>query len=57
MNLYVLKTWLLAKFTPDERGANPVEYILLAALVGLAVISAVVFLRDDARTKIHGNGP
>jgi Flp pilus assembly pilin Flp len=46
----------LAKFTPDERGANPVEYILLAALVDLAVIAAVVFLRDDAGTKINGSG-
>ena len=47
MNLYVLKTWLQAKFTKDERGANLVEYILLVALIALAVIAAVIFLRGS----------
>jgi len=27
MNLFVLRTWLQAKFTNDERGASMVEYI------------------------------
>ena len=42
MNLFVLRTWLQAKFTNDERGASMVEYILLVALIALAVIAAVV---------------
>ena len=41
MNLFVLKTWLQAKFTKDERGANLVEYILLVALIALAVAHTV----------------
>ena len=63
MNLFVLRTWLQAKFTKDERGASMVEYILLVALIALAVIAAVVFLRgqvsskfDEAGSKISSNG-
>jgi pilus assembly protein Flp/PilA len=63
MNLFVLRTWLQAKFTKDERGASMVEYILLVALIALAVIAAVVFLRgqvsskfNDAGSKISSNG-
>jgi len=48
MNLFVLRTWLEAKFAKDERGASMVEYILLVALIALAVIAAVVFLKDQA---------
>jgi Flp pilus assembly pilin Flp len=63
MNLFVLRTWLQAKFTKDERGVSMVEYILLVALIALAVIAAVVFLRgqvsskfNDAGSKISTNG-
>ncbi|MFA5884430.1 MAG: hypothetical protein WDA60_11310 [Acidimicrobiia bacterium] len=49
---------------PDrERGANLVEYILLVALIALAVIAAVVFLRGqvsdkfgEAGSKLSSNG-
>jgi Flp pilus assembly pilin Flp len=43
MNLFVLRTWLEAKFGKDEEGASMVEYILLVALIALAVIAAVVY--------------
>ena len=56
MNLYVLKTWLQAKFTRDERGANLVEYILLVALIALAVIAAVIFLRGQVSSKFNEAG-
>jgi Flp pilus assembly pilin Flp len=56
MNLFVLKTWLQAKFTKDERGANLVEYILLVALIALAVIAAVVFLRGEVSDKFDETG-
>jgi len=63
MNLFVLRTWLQARFTKDERGASMVEYILLVALIALAVIAAVVFLRgqvsskfNEAGSKISSNG-
>ncbi len=56
MNLFVLKTWLQARFTKDERGANLVEYILLVALIALAVIAAVVFLRGEVGSKFDKTG-
>jgi Flp pilus assembly pilin Flp len=56
MNLFVLKTWLQARFTKDERGANLVEYILLVALIALAVIAAVVFLRGEVNDKFSETG-
>jgi len=56
MNLFVLRTWLQAKFTKDERGANLVEYILLVALIALAVIAAVVFLRGEVSDKFNETG-
>ena len=51
MDLFVFKTWLQAKFSNDERGASTVEYILLVALIALAVIAAVVFLRGQVQSK------
>ena len=56
MNLFVLKTWLQARFAKDERGANLVEYILLVALIALAVIAAVVFLRGQVSDKFNETG-
>ena len=56
MNILVLKTWLQAKFTKDEQGANLVEYILLVALIALAVIAAVVFLRGEVSDKFDEAG-
>ena len=63
MNLFVLKTWLQTKLGKDERGANLVEYILLVALIALAVIAAVIFLRgqvsdkfNEAGSKLSSNG-
>jgi Flp pilus assembly pilin Flp len=56
MNLFVFRTWLQAKFTKNERGASMVEYILLVALIALAVIAAVLFLRDQMSTKFNDAG-
>ena len=56
MNLFVLKSWLQAKFANDEQGANLVEYILLVALIALAVIAAVVFLRGQVSSKFDQTG-
>ena len=56
MNLYVLKTWLKAKYTKDEQGANLVEYILLVALIALAVIAAVTFLSGEIGSKFSDTG-
>ena len=56
MNLFVLRTWLQAKFAKDERGASMVEYILLVALIALAVIAAVVFLRGQVQRQVQRRG-
>ena len=56
MNLFVMRTWLQAKFAKDETGASMVEYILLVALIALAVIAAVVFLRGQVQGKFSDAG-
>jgi Flp pilus assembly pilin Flp len=56
MNLLVVRTWLQARFTTTERGASMVEYILLVALIALAVIAAVVFLKDQVNGKFNQSG-
>ncbi len=56
MNLFVFKSWIQAKLGRDERGANLVEYILLVALIALAVIAAVVFLRGQVNSQFNNAG-
>jgi Flp pilus assembly pilin Flp len=56
MYLFILRTWFEAKFVSDERGASMVEYILLVALIALAVIAAVVFLSNQEQAKFHQAG-
>jgi pilus assembly protein Flp/PilA len=56
MNLFVLRSWLQAKFAEDERGASMVEYILLVALIAISVIAAVVFMRGELDTKFSDAG-
>jgi len=56
MNLFVLRSWLQAKFTKDERGASMVEYILLVALIALAVVAAVVFMRTQLQHSFSDAG-
>ena len=52
MDLFVLKTWLQAKFNADsERGASMVEYGLLLALIAVIAIVAVRALGDSVSTK------
>jgi pilus assembly protein Flp/PilA len=56
MNLFVVRTWLQARFTATERGASMVEYILLVALIALAVIAAVSFLGGTMTSKFNTEG-
>ena len=56
MNLFVLKTWLQSRFTKDEGGASLVEYVLLVALIALAVIAAVIFLGGTINDKFKETG-
>jgi pilus assembly protein Flp/PilA len=56
VNVFVLRTWLQARFSNDERGANMVEYILLVALIALAVMGAVLFLGGELNSKFSEAG-
>jgi len=56
MNLFVVRTWLQARFTNTERGATMVEYILLVALIAMAVIAAVAFMRDQLQVRFSDAG-
>ena len=56
MNLFVVRTWLQARFTKTERGASMVEYILLVALIAIAVIAAVMFMRTQLVSKYSDAG-
>jgi len=56
MNLFVMRTWLQARWSKTERGASMVEYILLVALIAIAVMAAVVFLRDQLNGKYSDAG-
>jgi Flp pilus assembly pilin Flp len=56
MNLFLVRTWLQARFTKTERGASMVEYILLVALIAIAVMAAVLFFRDQLDVKFSDAG-
>jgi pilus assembly protein Flp/PilA len=56
MNLFVIRTWLQGKFTTTERGASMVEYILLVALIALAVLAAVSFLGGQINSTATKEG-
>jgi pilus assembly protein Flp/PilA len=52
MDLFVLKTWIQAKFNvADERGASMVEYGLLLALIAVIAIVAVKALGTNVSAK------
>ena len=57
MNLFVLKSWIQAKFASDEQGASMVEYGLLVALIAVVCIAAVGLIgtRLDAKFDTVGN--
>jgi Flp pilus assembly pilin Flp len=56
MDLFVLRTWLRARFIRDERGANLVEYLLLVSLIAIAVIGAVKFFGAQLSPKYSQAG-
>ncbi|MDQ1514538.1 MAG: Flp/Fap pilin component [Actinomycetota bacterium] len=52
VDLFVLKTWIQAKFNTDsERGASMVEYGLLLALIAVVALVAVKALGSGVSTK------
>jgi Flp pilus assembly pilin Flp len=59
MHLPTMWAWLTARAhlgERDERGANLVEYILLVALIALAVILAIIFFRGQVQSKFSEAG-
>ena len=56
MNLFVLRTWLQAKFDKEQRGASLVEYVLLVALIALVVIAAVTILGNVINSRFSQAG-
>jgi len=56
MNLFGVRTWLQARFSKTEHGASMVEYILLIALICLAVIAAVSFLGGQINGTYNREG-
>ncbi len=56
MDLFVLKTWLQAKFASDERGASMVEYGLLLALVAVIAIGALTVLGGKVKDNFSNVG-
>jgi pilus assembly protein Flp/PilA len=53
MDLFILKTWLQARFTDDERGASMVEYGLLLALIAVVAIVALQALGGTVKDKFN----
>ena len=56
MNLFVLKSWLQAKFATDEQGASMVEYGLLVALIAVVCIAAVGLIGTRLDAKFDSVG-
>ena len=51
MNLFLVKTWLKARFTETQRGATMVEYVLILALIAILVIGVVAALGGTVSSK------
>ena len=45
--MFILKTWLVAKFSSDERGASMIEYGLLLAFIAVICVIAVKALGEN----------
>lgn len=56
MNLFILKTWIQARLTNNERGASMVEYGFLLAFIATVAIIAVRFLGDTVSTRYNQVG-
>ena len=51
MDLFILKTWLVAKFNADERGASMVEYGFLLAFIAVVCVLAVKALGENVSVR------
>ena len=53
MDLFLVKTWLKARFTDTERGATMVEYVLILALIAILVIGVVAALGRSGQQQVQ----
>jgi Flp pilus assembly pilin Flp len=51
MGVFILRTWLEAKFINSDRGAAMVEYGFLLALIAIIAISAVTLFGGKVSEK------
>ena len=51
MDLFLVKTWLKARFSNTERCATMVEYVLILALIAILVIGVVAALGGQVSSK------
>ena len=56
MPLFLVRSWLSARFARDDRGANLVEYLLLVSLIAIAVMAAVAFLGGELGSSFNHAG-
>ena len=49
--MFILKTWLVAKLSSDERGASMVEYGLLLAFIAVICVIAVKALGENVSAR------
>lgn len=56
MDLFILKTWLSAKFGRDDRGASLIEYGLVVTFVAIAAILSVKFIGEKVSTNYTNSG-
>ena len=49
--MFILKTWLVAKFSSDERGASMIEYGLLLAFIAVICVIAVKALGENVSAR------
>lgn len=47
-------TKFLARFRKDESGATAIEYGLIAAIVGIGIITAVTAMKDELNATFEG---
>ena len=51
MDLFVLKTWLQARFGSDQRGASMVEYGMLLLFIAVLSLLAVQAFGENVSTR------
>ena len=54
MDLFILRTWLQAKFRADERGASMVEYGMLLLFIAVLSLVAIKAFGEQTSARLSG---